>query len=57
MSGFGHRVYKNYDPRAKVSAFFVRDLVFVLGFGLAELVQVSCSLKGHEFGLSGGPKS
>lgn len=19
MSGFGHRVYKNYDPRAKVS--------------------------------------
>jgi citrate synthase len=21
MSGFGHRVYKNYDPRAKVSTF------------------------------------
>jgi len=39
MSGFGHRVYKNYDPRAKVSNILFEIMVFVLGFG-----QESCSL-------------
>jgi citrate synthase len=33
MSGFGHRVYKNYDPRAKVS-ISMHSFEFVDLYGL-----------------------
>lgn len=61
MSGFGHRVYKNYDPRAKVSTVSLcLKFGLPLGIGLCWVgSSVMLSLH-HEFGqivgLSGALK-
>jgi citrate synthase len=52
MSGFGHRVYKNYDPRAKVirklseEVFSIvgRDPLIEVGFPCALIVDRKCFL-------------
>ena len=31
MSGFGHRVYKNYDPRAKVIRKLAEEVFAIVG--------------------------
>ena len=31
MSGFGHRVYKNYDPRAKVLRRLAEEVFSIVG--------------------------
>jgi len=31
MSGFGHRVYKNYDPRAKVIKKLAEEVFSIVG--------------------------
>lgn len=31
MSGFGHRVYKNYDPRAKVIKKLAEEVFLIVG--------------------------
>lgn len=31
MSGFGHRVYKNYDPRAKVIKKLANEVFSIIG--------------------------
>jgi hypothetical protein len=31
MSGFGHRVYKNYDPRAKVIRKLAEEVFSIVG--------------------------
>lgn len=31
MSGFGHRVYKNYDPRAKVLKKLTEEVFSIVG--------------------------
>lgn len=31
MSGFGHRVYKNYDPRAKVIKRLAEEVFSIVG--------------------------
>lgn len=31
MSGFGHRVYKNYDPRAKVIRKLAEEVFTIVG--------------------------
>ena len=42
MSGFGHRVYKNYDPRAKVIRKLAEEVFTIVGRD--PLIEVSCSL-------------
>merc|ERR1719277_636713 len=41
LMGFGHRVYKNYDPRAKVMKGLVREVLEELGINdpLLEVAQ------------------
>lgn len=41
MSGFGHRVYKNYDPRAKVIRKLAEEVFSIVGRD--PLIEVSCS--------------
>jgi hypothetical protein len=42
MSGFGHRVYKNYDPRAKVIRKLAEEVFTIVGRD--PLIEVSWSL-------------
>jgi len=45
MMGFGHRVYKNYDPRAKIIKKSVEDVFEVTGVN--PLLQVAQELEKH----------
>lgn len=45
MMGFGHRVYKNYDPRAKILKKSVEDVFAVTGVN--PLLQVAQELERH----------
>lgn len=41
MSGFGHRVYKNYDPRAKVIKKLAEEVFSIVGRDpLIEVFQI-----------------
>lgn len=40
MSGFGHRVYKNYDPRAKVIKKLAEEVFSIVGRD--PLIEVVC---------------
>lgn len=42
MSGFGHRVYKNYDPRAKVIKKLADEVFSIVGQD--PLIEVRFSL-------------
>lgn len=42
MSGFGHRVYKNYDPRAKVIKNLAEEVFSIVGRD--PLIEVGLSL-------------
>lgn len=42
MSGFGHRVYKNYDPRAKVIRKLAEEVFSIVGRD--PLIEVLLSL-------------
>jgi len=42
MSGFGHRVYKNYDPRAKVIRKLAEEVFSIVGRD--PLIEVSSLL-------------
>lgn len=45
MSGFGHRVYKNYDPRAKVIRMLAEEVFSIVGRDpLIEVILYSFSL-------------
>ena len=44
LMGFGHRVYKNYDPRARIIKAAADDLLSQLGSG-DELLQVAMELE------------
>lgn len=49
MSGFGHRVYKNYDPRAKVS-ISMHSFEFVDLYGLhLERITRECHMSNIYF--------
>lgn len=44
MSGFGHRVYKNYDPRAKVIKKLAEEVFSIVGRDpLIEVISYSLS--------------
>jgi citrate synthase len=43
--GFGHRVYKNYDPRAKVISGICHDLLEHLGKGDDERLKIAMELE------------
>ena len=43
--GFGHRVYKNYDPRAKVMQTTCHEVLDVLGKRDEPLLQVAMELE------------
>lgn len=45
LMGFGHRVYKNYDPRAKVMQKTAREVLDELGAGDNPLFQVAMKLE------------
>jgi citrate synthase len=45
LMGFGHRVYKNYDPRAKVMQQTVRELMDELGIKNNPIMQVAKELE------------
>jgi hypothetical protein len=52
LSGFGHRVYKNYDPRAKVLKNLTEEVFSIVGRD--PLIEVSiyfCSLMPIWFGI------
>ncbi len=44
LMGFGHRVYKNYDPRAKIIKATAHDILAKLG-GNDELLDIAMSLE------------
>jgi citrate synthase len=45
LMGFGHRVYKNYDPRAKVMQDTAREVLDLLGVENNPLLQVAQALE------------
>ncbi len=45
LMGFGHRVYKNYDPRAKVMQTTAHEVLEVLGVQDSPLLQVAVELE------------
>jgi len=45
LSGFGHRIYKNYDPRGKVVKKLADEVFSILGRD--PLVEVLCILVAH----------
>ncbi len=45
LMGFGHRVYKNYDPRAKVMQKTCRDVLDIVGIKNDPLLQVAMELE------------
>ncbi|MSP41921.1 MAG: citrate synthase [Alphaproteobacteria bacterium] len=45
LMGFGHRVYKNYDPRAKVMQKTCHEVLGVLGIKHDPLLQVAMKLE------------
>ncbi len=45
LMGFGHRVYKNYDPRAKVMQKTCREVLDVVGIKNDPLLQVAMELE------------
>jgi len=45
LMGFGHRVYKNYDPRAKVMQKTCHEVLEVLGLKNEPLLQVAMELE------------
>ncbi len=45
LSGFGHRVYKNYDPRAKVMQTTCREVLEITGTKNDPLLQVAMELE------------
>jgi len=44
LMGFGHRVYKNYDPRAKIASQAAQDVLAKLG-GDDELLTIARTLE------------
>lgn len=45
LMGFGHRVYKNYDPRARVMQKTVHELMEALDIGDSDLLKVAVELE------------
>ncbi len=45
LMGFGHRVYKNYDPRAKVMQKTAHEVLHEVGFDDDPLMQVAMELE------------
>lgn len=45
LMGFGHRVYKNYDPRAKVMQATVHELMDELNIKDSKIMQVAMALE------------
>ena len=45
LMGFGHRVYKNFDPRAKVMQETAKEVLELLGTGDNEILQVAQALE------------
>jgi citrate synthase len=45
LMGFGHRVYKNYDPRAKIMAKTCHEVLDELGMGNEPLLEVAMELE------------
>jgi citrate synthase len=45
LSGFGHRVYKNYDPRARVMQKTCKEVLEVVGIKNDPLLQVAMELE------------
>ena len=45
LMGFGHRVYKNFDPRAQVMKKAAKDVLELLGTGDNEALQVAKELE------------
>jgi citrate synthase len=43
--GFGHRVYKNYDPRARVMQKTAREVLDIVGIKNDPLLQVAVELE------------
>jgi len=50
LMGFGHRVYKNYDPRAKIMKKTCHDVLNELGIKDSPLLDVAMELE--KFALS-----
>ena len=50
MSGFGHRVYKNYDPRAKVIRKLAEEVFSIVGRD--PLIEVSFISFNHSRDIS-----
>jgi citrate synthase len=45
LMGFGHRVYKNYDPRAKIMQRICHDVLNELGIKDSPLLEVAMALE------------
>ncbi len=45
LMGFGHRIYKNYDPRAKIIREMCHDLLNELEIHNQPLVEIACELE------------
>ncbi len=45
LMGFGHRVYKNYDPRAKIMARTCREVLAELGIEHEPLLEIAMELE------------
>ncbi len=45
LMGFGHRVYKNFDPRAKVMQQTAREVLDLLGTGDNEVLKIAQALE------------
>jgi citrate synthase len=45
LSGFGHRVYKNYDPRARVMQKTCKEVLDIVGIKNDPLLQVAMELE------------
>jgi citrate synthase len=43
--GFGHRVYKNYDPRAKIMQTTCHEVLDAVGHGNDPILQVALELE------------
>ncbi len=49
LMGFGHRVYKNYDPRAAIARDTAREVIAKLGGG-DELLDIATTLEEYALG-------
>jgi citrate synthase len=45
LMGFGHRVYKNFDPRAKVMQQTAKEVLDLLGTGNNEILKIAQALE------------